>query len=186
MANLGALVWIDLETTGLNKVKDVILEAACIITDWKLNVIAELTHPVIINRSQEVLDNMDQWCKEQHRKSGLIEDVQKSTTTVKEAEETLFNFIKEHVPDPKKGVLAGSSVHFDKSFLAKELPKVENHLHYRIVDVSSIGELSRHWFPNLIRPRMAGTPHRALDDIRNSIMELRFYKRHIFVRQPRF
>ena len=174
------LVWIDLETTGLHVEKDCILEVACIVTDGSLQTIHEGEN-LVIHRSKEVLRQMSEWCIHQHGESGLIEACLNSKLTIEEAEEQLLQFVLRYVPDKNVGILAGSSVHFDKEFLRKEMPRLFSHLHYRIVDVTTVGELVKRWFPTVMRrrPRKQGH-HRALDDIRDSIRELAFYKDTVF------
>ena len=174
------LVWIDLETTGLSAENDTILEIACILTDGSLERIIEGPN-IIIHKPKEVLRKMDHWCLNQHASTGLIEECLKSTLNTQDAEQQLMQFILPYVPNAKFGILSGSSVHFDKEFLRKEMPTLFNHLHYRIVDVTTVGELTKRWFPTVLRrrPRKRGN-HRALDDIRDSIRELQFYKENVF------
>lgn len=174
------LVWIDLETTGLYVEKDCILEIACILTDGSLENKIEGPN-LIVHKSKEILRNMDEWCLNQHGNTGLIGECLKSTLTIADAEQQLLHFIRTHIPEPNVGILAGSSVHFDKEFLRKEMPTLFKHLHYRIVDVTSVGELVKRWFPTVLRrrPRKQGN-HRALDDIRDSICECQFYKENVF------
>lgn len=175
------LIWIDLETTGLHVDKDCILEIACIITDGNLHKRYE-GPSFVIHRSKEILEHMDDWCIHQHEQTGLTKASLNSSVTIKQAEIEILEFIKKYAPEKKVCNLAGSSVHFDKEFLRKEMPELFDHLHYRIVDVTTIGEVVRRWFPMMLRqrPRKHGN-HRALDDIRNSIREMEFYKNSVFI-----
>lgn len=136
---------------------------------------------LVIHKDKKVLSNMDQWCLNQHGSTGLIEGCLRSTLSTADAEKQILEFVKKHVPGTGAGLLSGSSVHFDKEFLRKEMPNLFNHLHYRIVDVSTVGELVKRWFPTVLRrrPRKQGN-HRALEDIRDSIRELEFYKNNVF------
>ncbi|KAI8359187.1 ribonuclease H-like domain-containing protein [Blakeslea trispora] len=167
--------------TGLDIKKDHLIEIAVLITDSELNIVAKGPE-LIIHQSKEVMDNMNDWCIEHHGKSGLTKQVLESKLSVKEAEEKVYDFLKEHVP---KGAapLAGNSVHEDKRFLLKEMPKVVDHLHYRIVDVSTIKELAKRWYPEVASGVVKKAGHRALDDIVESIEELRYYRKHVFTQQ---
>ena len=173
------IVWVDLEMTGLDCDKDAIIEIACIITDGDLNIVA--TSPdLVINQPKDVMDNMAEWCTEHHGKSSLTEQVLQSKISLQDAEDIIYNFVCQYTA---KGVcpLAGNSIHVDKQFLEKQMPSVIRHLHYRIIDVSTIKELCRRWYPleysKCPRKKML---HRALDDINESIDELKFYRRTIF------
>ncbi|XP_051787877.1 small fragment nuclease [Erpetoichthys calabaricus] len=173
------LVWVDLEMTGLDIEKDHILEMACIITDSELNIMAEGPN-LIINQPDALLDGMSDWCKEHHGESGLTRAVQESKISLQQAEYEFLSFIRQHTP-PGLCPLAGNSVHADKKFLDKYMPQFMHHLHYRIIDVSTIKELCRRWFPEEYKqaPRKKAS-HRALDDIHESIKELEFYRRSVF------
>ncbi|XP_077360334.1 small fragment nuclease [Festucalex cinctus] len=173
------MVWVDLEMTGLDIENDKILEMACIITDSDLNILAEGPN-LIITQSDDVLESMSEWCVEQHGKTGLTQEVRQSKITLEQAEYEFLSFIRQHTP-PGQCPLAGNSVHADKRFLDKYMPHFMNHLHYRIIDVSSIKELCRRWFPVEYEraPRKKAT-HRALEDIRESIKELQYYRDSIF------
>ncbi|XP_028401756.1 oligoribonuclease, mitochondrial-like [Dendronephthya gigantea] len=173
------LVWVDLEMTGLDDQKDKILEIACLITDTNLNVIAE-GPDIIIHQPKSVLESMGDWCRKHHGESGLTKAVLESKTSVEDAEDMVLNFVKEHTT-PKRCLLAGNSVHVDKMFLTRYMPKFVDHLHYRIIDVSTVKELCKHWYPEafLQAPRKAGS-HRALDDIKESLAELKFYRSAVF------
>ncbi|XP_003970766.2 small fragment nuclease [Takifugu rubripes] len=173
------LVWVDLEMTGLDIDKDQIIEMACLITDSDLNILAEGPN-LIINQPDELLDGMSEWCIEHHGKSGLTQAVRHSKITLEQAEYEFLSFVRQHTP-PGQCPLAGNSVHADKRFLEKYMPQFMYHLHYRIVDVSTIKELCRRWFPEEYKkvPHKQAT-HRALSDIKESIKELQFYKSSIF------
>ena len=173
------LVWVDLEMTGLNIDTDHIIEMACIITDKNLNVLA-IGPEIVIHQSESVMKDMDVWCTEQHGKSGLTKQVIESDISLQQAESIMLAFVEKNT---RKGhcPLAGNSVHADKKFLDKHMPSFINHLHYRIVDVSSIKELCRRWYPcEYARSPSKKGNHRALDDIQESINELKFYKEEIF------
>ncbi|KAM9348815.1 small fragment nuclease [Symphorus nematophorus] len=173
------MVWVDLEMTGLDIDKDQIIEMACLITDSDLNILAEGPN-LIINQPDELLDGMSEWCKEHHGKSGLTQAVRDSKITLEQAEYEFLSFVRQHTP-PGQCPLAGNSVHADKRFLDKYMPQFMYHLHYRIIDVSTIKELCRRWFPEEYRmvPHKKAT-HRALEDIRESIKELQYYRTNVF------
>ncbi|XP_004574347.1 small fragment nuclease [Maylandia zebra] len=173
------MVWVDLEMTGLDVEKDQIIEMACLITDSNLNILAEGPN-VIIKQPDELLEGMSEWCKEHHGKSGLTQAVRDSKITLEQAEYEFLSFVRQHTP-PGQCPLAGNSVHADKRFLDKYMPQFMYHLHYRIIDVSTIKELSRRWFPEEYKmvPHKKAT-HRALEDIRESIKELQYYRANIF------
>ena len=178
MKDVGHLVWLDLEMTGLNPEVDVIIESAVLITDSELEIIAE--GPMLaIHASDEVLDGMDAWCKRTHGASGLVDRVRASTIDVAEAERLTLEFVKQHVPR-NASPLCGNSIAHDRHFLRRYMPAFEAHLHYRNVDVSSIKELARRWYPEHMRPPRKKGNHLALDDIRESIEELRWYRRFLF------
>ncbi|XP_020776329.2 small fragment nuclease [Boleophthalmus pectinirostris] len=173
------MVWVDLEMTGLDIEKDQIIEMACIITDSDLNVVAEGPN-LIIKQPDELLDGMSDWCKEHHGKSGLTAAVRSSKISLEQAEYEFLSFVRQHTP-PGQCPLAGNSVHADKRFLDKYMPQFMYHLHYRIIDVSTIKELCRRWFPDEYKeaPQKKAS-HRALGDIRESIKELQFYRVNVF------
>jgi len=176
----GVLVWMDLEMTGLEPETDVIVEIATLITDDDLNIIAE-GPDLVIHQSDEVLARMNQIVVDMHTKSGLLEAIKTSTVTLEEAGAATLEFIRLHIPEARTIPLCGNSIGTDRRFLAKYLPEIENYLHYRSVDVSTIKELARRWYPKLgsDRPNKGGT-HRALDDIRASVNELVFYRERVF------
>ncbi len=175
------LVWLDMEMTGLEPDKERIIEMATILTDGNLVEIA-VGPDLVIHQSDELLAAMDDWNKKHHGGSGLVERVKASTVTEAEAEEQTIAFINAHVPAKERPVLAGNSIHQDKRFVRRYMPVLEKRLHYRMVDVSSIKELARRWFPTITakQPQKKET-HRALDDIRESIEELKFYRENLFI-----
>ena len=177
------LVWIDCEMTGLDIRADALIEVAALVTDFELNVLGEGLD-VIIKPSQESLDQMVEFVRSMHEKSGLLDELA-SGTTLAEAEEQVLAYIKEHCPDGSRPPLAGNTVATDRAFLARDMQALESFLHYRIVDVSSIKELSRRWYPRAYfsAPTKRGN-HRALADIQESIEELRYYREAVFVPQP--
>ncbi|XP_011703384.1 PREDICTED: probable oligoribonuclease isoform X2 [Wasmannia auropunctata] len=177
--NANYIVWIDMEMTGLEVDKDHILEIACIITDNKLNIISEELN-IVIHQSDEILENMNEWCKENHKRTGLIESSRSSTVSLEEAEKTVLDFLKKYIQE-RTCPLAGNSIYMDRFFLYKHMPLINNFLHYKIIDVSTVKELTRRWNPNVHNsaPKKK-LNHRALDDIKESITELRHYKNHLF------
>jgi oligoribonuclease len=174
------LIWIDLEMTGLDTVDDHIIEIATVVTDSELNVIAE--GPVIaIHQPDAVLAGMDDWNQRQHGGSGLLERVRQSTTTAAEAEAATLAFLREYVP-ANASPMCGNSICQDRRFLAREMPDLERHFHYRNLDVSTLKELARRWAPRM--PAFSKVSrHLALADIHDSIDELRHYREH-FIRLP--
>lgn len=175
------LVWMDLEMTGLDPVRNVIVEIATIITDDNLEIIAE-GPDLVVHATEAELAIMDPVVVDMHTKSGLLDLIRSSTLTLEEAGEQTLAFIKQYVPEARKVPLCGNSIGMDRRFLDRYLPEIENHLHYRSVDVSSVKELVRRWYPSLLatRSQKSGT-HRALDDIRESVSEMRFYRDNVFV-----
>jgi len=173
------LIWIDLEMTGLDVQKDTILEIACIVTEGNLEIVAEGPH-LIIHHDDKVLDGMNEWCIDHHGKSGLTEAVRNSKISLQEAETEVLDFIAQHTP---AGIcpIAGNSVGTDKFFIDRHMPRLSSHFHYRIVDVSTVKEICRRWYPDTLKqaPPKKLT-HRALDDIKESIQELSFYRSSIF------
>ncbi|KAI8330243.1 ribonuclease H-like domain-containing protein [Chlamydoabsidia padenii] len=167
--------------TGLDLAKDYIIEIAVLITDGDLNIVAE-GPDLIIHQSPAVMKTMNAWCVEQHGKSGLTAAVLESSITTKEAEQQVLQFLKHYLPGLKGHVpLAGNSVHADKQFLEKEMPLVMDYLHYRIIDVSTIKELTKRWYPEIANGLAKNNEHRALDDIKESIEELKYYRQHVFI-----
>ena len=167
--------------TGLNPERDVIVEIATIVTDDELNIVAE-GPDLVIHHSDEVLSVMDKFVVDMHTKSGLLDAIRSSTITLEDAGRQTLEFIKSHVPEARTVPLCGNSIGTDRRFLARYLPDIENHLHYRSVDVSTIKELVKRWYPGTdnIRPFKLGN-HRALGDIQESVNELRFYRERVFV-----
>ena len=166
--------------TGLDPATDVIVEIATIVTDDELEIVAE-GPDLVVHQPPEALVGMDPVVVDMHTSSGLLTAIAASTTSLEEAGQATLAFIREHVPDPRTVPLCGNSIGTDRRFLAIHLPEIEDFLHYRSVDVSTIKELTRRWYPGAIEgvPRKA-TAHRALDDIRESIEELRWYRAHVF------
>lgn len=173
-----ALIWIDLEMTGLDTQKDEIIEIATIVTDDFLNILAE--GPVLaINVADTVLNKMDDWNKNQHGQSGLIDRIRRSTITLAEAEAQTLAFLKKWV-DAGISPMCGNSICQDRRFLARQMPTLERYFHYRNLDVSSIKELCYRWRPDIASNYQKGGSHLALDDVRDSIRELKFYREHFF------
>jgi oligoribonuclease len=177
----GVLVWMDLEMTGLEPDTDVIVEIATLVTDDDLNIVAE-GPDLVIHQPADVLAIMKPIVVEMHTKSGLLGAITSSTITLEEAGAATLEFIKLHVPEARTVPLCGNSIGTDRRFLAKYLPEIENYLHYRSVDVSSIKELAKRWFPKsgIDRPNKGGM-HRAMDDVRESVRELQYYREKFFV-----
>jgi oligoribonuclease len=178
------LAWMDLEMTGLEPSRDVIVEIATLITDDELQILAE-GPDLVVHQPEELLAQMDPFVVGMHTRSGLLDAVRASTVSLEQAGEATLAFLKEHVTQPGTVPLCGNSIGTDRRFLAAYLPDIENFLHYRSVDVSSVKELVRRWYPAIRsqRPRKVGS-HRALDDIRESVAELRYYREHVFVPVP--
>ena len=173
------LVWIDLEMTGLDPDHDVIIEIASIVTDLELNHVAD--GPVIaVQQPKKRLDEMDEWCTNQHTKSGLVDRVLSSSITAETAEAETLAFLKQYVA-PNSSPICGNSICQDRRFLYRYMPKLEAFFHYRNLDVSTVKELARYWKPELLGLVKKRGAHLALDDIRDSIEELRVYKEHFFV-----
>jgi oligoribonuclease len=171
------LVWIDMEMSGLDPDRCRILEIATIVTDGRLEIIAE-GPDLVVHQPDEVLDAMDEWCTRHHGESGLTDQVRASTVSEAEAEQKTLEFLARFTP-AGASPLCGNSVHQDRRFIARYMLGLDAFLHYRLVDVSTIKELGRRWYPELKAPQKRET-HRALDDIRESIEELRFYRTALF------
>jgi oligoribonuclease len=172
------LIWIDLEMTGLIPEKDVIIEIATLVTDSELNILAE--GPMIaVHQSDAILGGMDEWNTRQHGKSGLTQRVKDSRTNTAEAEQATIAFLEKHVPK-NKSPICGNSICQDRRFLARHMPKLEAYFHYRNLDVSTIKELTRRWAPDVMKQYSKDSKHLALDDIRDSIEELKFYRANVF------
>lgn len=177
------MVWIDLEMTGLDPNYDEICEIAAIVTDGELNELDEgIT--LVVKPSDKPLSTMDEVVVQMHKDSGLIHEIPNGTT-VEDAQAQVLDYVKKHVPEARKAPLAGSSVYVDRGFLARYMPELDEHLHYRLVDVSSIKEVTKRWYPRAFfnTPEKTGN-HRALGDIRDSIAELRYYRDAVFVPHP--
>lgn len=174
------LVWLDLEMTGLDPERHVIVEIATLITDDDLAVVAE-GPDLVVHQPPDAMARMDDFVRQMHLKSGLLPEIETSTVSLADAGAATLEFVKHHVPDARTVPLCGNSIGTDRRFLAKYLPELEDHLHYRSVDVSTIKELARRWYPGVLkgRPDKEGR-HRALDDIRESVAELRYYREQIF------
>ncbi len=171
------LIWIDLEMTGLDTTSDNIIEIATIITDEKLNIVA--TGPeLIISQSIEVMDQMDAWNTRQHGESGLTARVLESEMSVRDAELLTLEFLHSHT-EPGMSPMCGNSICQDRRFLARLMPDLEAYFHYRNLDVSTLKILAQRWVPNVVAGFNKDPSHRALDDIKDSIEELRFYRRHL-------
>lgn len=173
------LIWIDLEMTGLDPEKDVIIEIATIVTDGHLNLIAE--GPVLaVYQSDEIMNGMDEWCTRTHGQSGLTERVRNSKISVADAEQQTLAFLREHV-DAGVSPMCGNSICQDRRFLAPYMPELEAYFHYRNLDVSTIKELARRWHPEVLKGFGKKAVHLALDDIRESIDELKHYRQQFFI-----
>jgi oligoribonuclease len=184
MASTDVLVWLDMEMTGLDAERERIIEIATILTDGQLTEIA-VGPELVIHQGPEILAAMDDWNKSHHGGSGLIDRVKASTISEADAEAQTIAFINQHVAAKERPVLAGNSIHQDRRFIRRYMPALEKRLHYRMVDVSTIKELGRRWFPQVVAKQpVKKETHRALDDIRESIDELRFYKQHVFIQPP--
>jgi len=177
------LVWIDCEMTGLDLTSDALVEIAALVTDSELTILGDGID-VVIRPPQAALEQMADVVRQMHTHSGLLTELA-GGTTLPEAEQIVLDYIKAWVPDAGKVPLAGNSVATDRGFLARDMPELDRHLHYRIVDVSSVKELARRWYPRVYYNAPAKTGnHRALADIRESIQELRYYREALFVPQP--
>ena len=177
------IVWIDCEMTGLDLRADALIEVAALVTDSQLTVLGEGVD-VVIRPPEGVLERMENVVRSMHTSSGLLDELD-AGITLEAAEEAVLAYVRKWVPDARKAPLAGNSVGTDRGFLARDMPALEGHLHYRIIDVSSIKELARRWYPRIYfaSPTKAGG-HRALADIRESIEELKYYREVLFVPQP--
>lgn len=177
-AHADNLVWIDMEMTGLNPEKERIIEMATIVTDSHLNLIAE--GPVLaVHQSDELLQAMDNWNTRQHNSSGLVTRVKKSTINETEAEAITLQFLRQYVP-AGKSPMCGNSVHQDRRFLWRYMPTLESFFHYRLLDVSTLKELALRWAPGVYAGLQKESKHLALDDIRESIEELKYYREQLF------
>ncbi len=178
------LVWIDCEMTGLDLGSDRLIEIAALVTDADLNILGDGVD-VVIHTDDQALSEMVDVVTEMHTRSGLIEEVRRSTVDLAHAEAMVLDYIRTHVPQAKTVPLAGNSIATDRGFIARDMPALDDYLHYRMIDVSSIKELCRRWYPRIYfgQPEK-GLAHRALADIHESIRELQFYRRTAFVPPP--
>jgi oligoribonuclease len=178
------LVWVDCEMTGLDLRKDALIEIAALVTDSELRILDEGID-LVITAPGELLDTMQPVVQEMHAKSGLSDAVRQSTVTVAQAEQLVLEHLRAHVPDARTVPLCGNSIATDRAFLARDMPELDGFLHYRMVDVSSIKELARRWYPRVYFSQpQKGLAHRALADIKESIRELRYYRQTVFVPLP--
>jgi oligoribonuclease len=170
--------------TGLDLRSDALIEIAALVTDGELNVLGDGVD-VVIHASDEALAAMPEVVEQMHAKSGLTEEVRASTVTLEQAEQLVLAYIREHVPDVRTAPLAGNSIGTDRGFLTRDMPELDGHLHYRMIDVSSIKELARRWYPKVYYAQPAkGMAHRALADILESVRELAYYRGTVFVPTP--
>ena len=178
------LVWIDCEMTGLDLGHDALIEIAALVTDGELQVLGDGVD-LVIHADEPMLSTMPDVVRDMHARSGLTEEVRRSTVTLREAEEAVLAYGRAHVPEPRTAPLAGNSIATDRGFLTRDMPELDAHLHYRMVDVSSVKELCRRWFPRVFYAKPEkGMAHRALADIRESIRELDYYRKTLFVPPP--
>ncbi|CAM3569667.1 oligoribonuclease [Smaragdicoccus niigatensis] len=178
------LVWIDCEMTGLRLDADALIEVAALVTDADLNVLGAGVD-IVIHADEDALASMPKVVADMHAKSGLTDEVRASAVTMAEAEEQILAYIREHIPVAGQAVLCGNSIATDRGFIARDMPKLDTFLHYRMIDVSSIKELCRRWYPRIYfgQPEK-GLAHRALADIKESIRELDYYRKTAFVADP--
>ena len=178
------LVWIDCEMTGLDLARDALIEVAVLVTDADLTVL-DPGLDVIIHAGDDVLASMVPYVRDMHASSGLTDEVRTSTTTLGQAETLVLDYIKSFVPEPRTAPLCGNSIATDRGFLNRDMPTLDEHLHYRMVDVSSLKELAKRWYPRVYQSQPEkGLAHRALADIYESVHELDYYRHTLFVPQP--
>ena len=177
-------MWIDCEMTGLDLGKDALIEVAALVTGPNLEILGEGVD-LVIHADDAALDAMPEVVREMHAKSGLTDEVRRSTVTMTEAEDAVLTYVRQFVPNPRTAPLCGNSIATDRGFIARDMPALDDFLHYRMIDVSSIKELARRWYPRVYfgQPQK-GLAHRALADIRESIRELEYYRRTVFVPLP--
>jgi oligoribonuclease len=177
-------VWIDCEMTGLDLSKDALVEIAVLVTDSDLNILDDGVD-IVIHADDAVLDTMPDVVREMHANSGLTEAVRQSTVTLADAESQVLDYVRGHIPEARTAPLCGNSIATDRGFIARDMPALDGHLHYRMIDVSSIKELCRRWYPRIYYAQPEkGLTHRALADIRESIRELAYYRGTAFVAAP--
>jgi len=178
------LVWIDCEMTGLELSRDALIEIAVLVTDGELNVLDDGLD-IVIGCADDVLDTMVPFVQQMHEASGLTELVRRSTVTLGEAERQVLDYIKRFVPEPRTAPLCGNSIATDRGFIIRDMPELDGYLHYRMIDVSSIKELTRRWYRRVYYGQPPkGLAHRALADIHESVQELRYYRATVFVPAP--
>ncbi|MER7433508.1 oligoribonuclease [Pseudonocardia alni] len=178
------LVWIDCEMTGLDLGSDALIEIAALVTDGDLNILGEGVD-VVIACDDAKLDAMPDVVRDMHARSGLTEEVRRATVTIEQAEKMVLDYVRTHVPDARSAPLAGNSIATDRGFIARDMTELDGYLHYRMIDVSSVKELARRWFPRVFYAKPEkGLAHRALADIRESIRELAYYRQALFVAPP--
>lgn len=178
------MVWMDCEMTGLRLDSDKLIEVAALVTDSDLNILGDGVD-IVIHADDDALAAMPPVVQDMHAKSGLTDEVRRSTVTMEQAQQQVLDYVREWVPTPGTVPLAGNSIATDRGFIARDMPELDAHLHYRMIDVSSIKELCRRWYPRIYfgQPEK-GLSHRALADIEESIRELRYYRRTAFVPAP--
>ena len=176
MQNAKNLAWLDMEMTGLNPDTDRIIEVAMIITDSDLNILAQ-SEVLVIHQPDSIIDHMDKWNTTTHTRTGLVDKVKASTLTETEAEEKLLAFISEWIPE-KASPMCGNSIHQDRRFMVRYMPQLEAYFHYRNLDVSTLKELARRWNPAILKGISKKGAHQALDDIKESIEEMAYYREH--------
>jgi oligoribonuclease len=178
------LVWIDCEMTGLDLARDALIEVAVLVTDAELNTV-DAGLDIVIHVADDVLETMVPFVRDMHASSGLTEAVRASTVTLGEAEKRVLEYVKKHVPEARVAPLCGNSIATDRGFLNRDMPTLDEHLHYRMIDVSSVKELAKRWYPRVYQSQPdKGLAHRALADITESIQELQYYRRTLFVPPP--
>jgi oligoribonuclease len=178
------LVWIDCEMTGLDLAHDALIEVAAVVTDPDLKLLDDGVD-VVIHTDEARLESMADVVQQMHARSGLTTAVRQSTVTTAQAEDMILEYVRRHVPEPRTAPLCGNSIATDRGFLARDMKRLDAHLHYRMIDVSSIKELCRRWYPRVYFGQPAkGLAHRALADIRESVRELEYYRRTVFVPLP--
>ncbi|PIT53618.1 oligoribonuclease [Snodgrassella alvi] len=176
MQNAKNLAWLDMEMTGLNPDTDRIIEVAMIITDSDLNVLAQ-SEVLVIHQPDSIIDHMDKWNTTTHTRTGLVDKVKASTLTEAEAEDKLLAFISEWIPE-KASPMCGNSIHQDRRFMVRYMPRLEAYFHYRNLDVSTLKELAKRWNPAIAKGISKKGAHQALDDIKESIEEMAYYREH--------